>query len=78
MHRPIDFELLLRREITPPFLPEVESETDCKYVPKTYLQAEVKDSIVEDGQAMSKSQKSKTNMDFKEFAYHEDASMNDF
>ena len=43
----INFEELLRKEIPPPFRPEVLNELDTKYVPKTYLQAEAKDSFVE-------------------------------
>jgi serine/threonine protein kinase len=43
----IDFDKLYKREIVPPFQPEVTSELDTKYVPKAYLQAEAKDSIAE-------------------------------
>lgn len=43
----LDFEALYRRELTPPFQPEVTNEFDTKYVPKAYLQAEAKDSIAE-------------------------------
>src|SRR5688572_23782299 len=39
----IDFDALLRRELAPPFTPEVVNEFDTKYVPKAYLQAEAKD-----------------------------------
>ena len=42
---PIDFAALYRREISPPFTPEVVNEFDTKYVPKKYLQAEAKDSF---------------------------------
>jgi serine/threonine protein kinase len=42
----IDFEALDRKEIPPPFRPEVVNELDTKYVPKTYLQAEARDSLV--------------------------------
>lgn len=45
--RVLDFNALFRREIVPPFLPEVVNEFDTKYVPKAYLQAEAKDSIDE-------------------------------
>ncbi len=71
--RPIDFEQLLRRDLTPPFSPEVDSESDVKYVPKTYLQAEVKDSMVEEDQTMTNSQRLKTDHDFKDFNFHEEA-----
>ena len=43
----INFESLYRRELTPPFQPEVANELDTKYVPKAYLQAEAKDSFAE-------------------------------
>lgn len=43
----IDFDALFRRELKPPFTPEVADEFDTKYVPKAYLQAEAKDSISE-------------------------------
>jgi hypothetical protein len=43
----IDFKALYRREIKPPFTPEVVNEFDTKYVPKAYLQAEAKDSFEE-------------------------------
>ena len=43
----LDFEALYRREIAPPFTPEVQNEFDTKYVPKAYLQAEAKDSFDE-------------------------------
>ncbi len=41
----LDFDALFRRELVPPFLPDVDNEFDTKYVPKSYLQAEAKDSI---------------------------------
>lgn len=43
----IDFDALYRKEVPPPFRPEVINELDTKYVPKTYLQAVAKDSFVE-------------------------------
>jgi hypothetical protein len=43
----IDFDKLYRREIPPPFTPDVVNEFDTKYVPKVYLQAEAKDSLDE-------------------------------
>ncbi len=46
-HQVIDFDALYRREIPPPFAPEVANEFDTKYVPKAYLQAEAKDSFDE-------------------------------
>lgn len=43
----IDFDALYRREIPPPFTPEVQNEFDTKYVPKAYLQADAKESFDE-------------------------------
>lgn len=43
----INFEALYRKELKPPFTPEVVNEFDTKYVPKAYLQAEAKDSFAE-------------------------------
>jgi len=43
----INFDALYRRELAPPFAPEVVNEFDTKYVPKAYLQAEAKDSFTE-------------------------------
>jgi len=41
----IDFNALFRREITPPFTPDVSGVLDTKYVPKAYLEAEARDSV---------------------------------
>mmetsp|Transcript_26734 Transcript_26734/g.86558 ORF Transcript_26734/g.86558 Transcript_26734/m.86558 type:complete len:180 (-) Transcript_26734:408-947(-) len=41
----IDFPSLARKEIEPPFRPDVVDESDTKYVPKTYLQAKPEDSV---------------------------------
>jgi serum/glucocorticoid-regulated kinase 2 len=43
--KPLDFQKLIGREITPPFKPEVSNEEDTKYVPKAYLAAKPEDSI---------------------------------
>ncbi len=40
----IDFDALFRRELNPPFKPDVVSELDTKYVSKTNLQSEARDS----------------------------------
>mmetsp|Transcript_933 Transcript_933/g.3089 ORF Transcript_933/g.3089 Transcript_933/m.3089 type:complete len:194 (+) Transcript_933:1729-2310(+) len=42
---PMNFQKLLMREISPPFVPEVSNEEDTKYVPKNYLSAKPEDSI---------------------------------
>ena len=41
----INFEALDRREIPPPFTPEVVDIMDTRYVPKAFLQAEARDSF---------------------------------
>ena len=43
----IDFDKLFRKELPPPFTPEVANEFDTKYVPKAFLDAEAKDSFAE-------------------------------
>ena len=43
----IDFSLLYKRQIQPPFLPEVTSPMDTRYVPRAYLFADARDSIAE-------------------------------
>jgi hypothetical protein len=53
--RVLDFDALYRRELPPPFAPEVQNEFDTKYVPKAYLQAEAKDSFVEKSTSKKKS-----------------------
>jgi len=64
--RVIDFDALYRREIKPPFAPEVANELDTKYVPKAYLQAEARDS--DDGKPATKSGK-KDQLNFEQFTY---------
>lgn len=65
----IDFDALNRKEIPPPFRPEVANELDTKYVPKTYLQAEAKDSFVEP------SKKGDQNPNFEAFTFGGESSM---
>jgi len=64
----IDFNALFNKELTPPFTPEVSAEFDTKYVPKTYLQAEAKDSYAE---PMKRGQKEK----FDAFTFEGDRSV---
>lgn len=58
----IDFDALLRKELVPPFKPDVVNEFDTKYVPKTYLQAEARDSDVE-------KKKGEVNPEFEAFTF---------
>ena len=66
----IDFAALNRKEIPPPFRPEVINELDTKYVPKTYLQAEAKDSFVEN-------KKGDVNPNFEAFTFAGESSLCD-
>lgn len=43
----INFESLLKKEIKPPFKPDVSSELDTVYVPESLLKTEAKDSFSE-------------------------------
>jgi len=40
----INFDQLFKKQVVPPFKPDVANETDTKYVPKTYLDVEARDS----------------------------------
>jgi serum/glucocorticoid-regulated kinase 2 len=70
--RVLDFGKLYRREIPPPFTPEVTNELDTKYVPKAYLQAEARDS--EDKPAGG-GKKKKDELNFEQFTYAGDRAM---
>ncbi|GMH86655.1 hypothetical protein TrVE_jg10699 [Triparma verrucosa] len=58
----IDWDKLFAKEIRPVYIPDVSNELDCKYVPKTYLRAEAKDSICQ-------KMKGDDKLDFQEFTY---------
>jgi serine/threonine protein kinase len=60
----IDFDALFRRELAPPFQPDVANELDTKYVPKAYLQAEAKDSFDD-----TKGKKGKEQQNFEAFTF---------
>eukprot|EP00599_Poterioochromonas_sp_BG-1_P016223 CAMPEP_0173156406 /NCGR_PEP_ID=MMETSP1105-20130129/14788_1 /TAXON_ID=2985 /ORGANISM="Ochromonas sp., Strain BG-1" /LENGTH=715 /DNA_ID=CAMNT_0014073229 /DNA_START=61 /DNA_END=2208 /DNA_ORIENTATION=- len=64
----IDFDKLYRREIPPPFVPEVANEFDTKYVPKVYLQADAKDSMTDEKPAGKKG-RGDHNPVFEEFTF---------
>ncbi|CAE7364614.1 pkgB [Symbiodinium microadriaticum] len=66
----IDFDALNRRELAPPFRPDVVNELDTKYVPKTYLQAEARDSVVE-------KKRGEVNPNFEAFTFRGDSAMDD-
>ena len=59
----IDFDALLRKELAVPYQPAVQSETDTKFVPKSYLQAPAKDS------ESAPSTKAEKAADFSDFTY---------
>ena len=42
----IDFDALDRREVAPPFTPDVKSDVDTAYVPAALLQADPTDSAI--------------------------------
>ena len=60
----IDFNALLRKEIKPPFKPEVTDEKDTKYVPKPLLDAEARDSY-----AAAPGKKAGASADFSGFTH---------
>lgn len=43
----IDFNLLYKKQVQPPYLPEVTSPMDTRYVPRAYLFADARDSVAE-------------------------------
>ena len=63
----VDFDALNQREISPPFVPDVRDELDTKYVPKAYLKADAKDSIVD------APRRGDTNPVFEEFTFTGDS-----
>jgi hypothetical protein len=70
--RVLDFEALYRRELKPPFIPEVANELDTKYVPRAYLQAEARDS--DDGKPAGgpnnkNKKKQQDDLNFEQFTY---------
>ena len=59
----INFDALFRKEIKPPFKPDVSSELDTAYVPESLLKTEAKDSFSEP------SKKGEKNIDFENFSF---------
>lgn len=51
----LDFDALVRKEVDPPFRPDVQDKQDTKYVPSAYLKLEAKDSIVKPSSGSSAS-----------------------
>jgi hypothetical protein len=66
----INFDALMARELPAPFKPDVVNELDTKYVPKTYLQSEARDSLVE-------KKKGEVNPQFEAFTFSGDSAMGD-
>ena len=67
----IDFEALYKKEIKPPFKPDVSNEQDTTYVPESLLKTEAKDSLSD----MPK--KGEKNPDFEHFTFKGDAGLDD-
>jgi hypothetical protein len=70
----INFHNLLKREIEPPFKPEVNTIEDTKYIPKALLNEAVEESVLEKiaAEDASKLPKNMSKGDFKEFSYEGD------
>jgi hypothetical protein len=65
----LDFDALLRKEIKPPFKPDVSSELDTAYVPESLLKTEAKDSFSEPAK------KGEKNSHFDAFTYKGDSNL---
>jgi hypothetical protein len=65
----IDFDQLNRREVKPPFKPDVSSELDTAYVPESLLKTEAKDSFSEP------SKKGEKNPEFEAFTFKGDSAL---
>ena len=72
-YAPLDFGELFDRKVPAPFKPEVASELDVKYVPKTYLQARAEDSI--DPAAAKPARGAKPASEFSGFTYVQPSKM---
>jgi hypothetical protein len=67
----IDFEALMRKELAPPFTPEVKGEEDTAYVPDSLLKTEAKDSFSEPRKKGEAAQK------FEAFTFVGDSTLGD-
>ena len=65
----IDFDALLRKEIKPPFKPDVSHEYDTTYVPESLLKTEPRDSFAEPPK------KGEKNPQFEKFTFKGDAGL---
>ena len=63
----IDFEALFRKEIVPPFKPDVSGTQDTKYVPRVFLDSKAVDSM--DVTNTTAKHKSVQNPQFESFTY---------
>ena len=62
-----DFEAIYRKEVVPPFKPDVRSEVDTTYIPSVYLEEKATDSFVSPNSA---SANNKNNANFEEFSFN--------
>ena len=65
----IDFDALYRKELMPPFTPEVRGEEDTAYVPESLLKTEAKDSFSEP------KKKGEANAKFEAFTFVGDSAL---
>ena len=66
----ISFNDLLEKKMNPPFVPQLDSEFDLRYIPRTYKEQHVGESF-SDPKAKHKSKKDKFD-NFENFAYSEE------
>ena len=66
----IDFVALLKKEIAPPFKPDVSNEFDTKYVPKFFLDTKAVDSIDK-----SRTKSKQNDVNFDAFTYQGEGRM---
>ena len=67
-----NFEALYRKEVVPPFKPDVRNELDTKYVPAVYLQESAMDSFGAPTTSNPLSASVKGSAKFDQFAYEGD------
>lgn len=80
----VDFVALLRREVRPPFKPNVANDIDTKYVPKFFLDMQAVDSINHNANTKNRrkqkvdaknTESDDMKLNFEAFTYHGDRRM---